>query len=320
MHEEGDSKNKRSEIWAIGGGKGGTGKSFITSSMGAYLASKGKKVILVDADLGGANLHSFFGVNKPRISLTDFFEKKLSLSDIVISCGIHDMGLVTGALRSLDAGNIKHVQKLKFFRHIKSLDADYVLIDLGAGSHSNTIDTFLLADKMIVVIVPELTAIENMYHFIRNVFFRKLRTVLELHGLKDLFLETWQNRELHGIRNLKDLVSHLSVVSIDVRDVFDKEMSKFCIHIVLNQLKNTHDIILGASVKSVCMKFMGFCAKYAGYVGHDEGVLKCINKRQQFMLTYPYSMIAREIGILSENMIEGKEINIAGNEHVCRRL
>jgi MinD-like ATPase involved in chromosome partitioning or flagellar assembly len=50
------------------------------------------------------------------------------------------------------------------YRHIKNLSGDYVLLDLGAGSGHNTIDTFLIADKMIVVTQPEITAIENLYN------------------------------------------------------------------------------------------------------------------------------------------------------------
>ena len=110
------------EIWAIGGGKGGTGKSFVTSSVGTYLATKGKRIILIDADLGGANLHSFLGISRPRNSLTDFFEKKSALNDLIVGTGIGDMGLVTGDLQSMDSGGIKYAQKQKLFRQIKSLD------------------------------------------------------------------------------------------------------------------------------------------------------------------------------------------------------
>ncbi len=56
----------KSEIWAIGGGKGGTGKSFLTSSIGRNLAQSGYRVTLIDADLGGANLHSFLKIRKPK--------------------------------------------------------------------------------------------------------------------------------------------------------------------------------------------------------------------------------------------------------------
>ena len=185
------STNERSpEIWTIGGGKGGTGKSFIISSMGNCLALQDKKVVLIDADLGGANLHTFLGIDKPRISLTDFFEKKVPLPDIIVDSGVKNMGFLIGAIHSLSPDGIKYTQKLKLFRHIKQLNADYILIDLGAGSHFNTIDTFLLADKMIVVIVPEITAIENLYYFLKNAFFRQLINSFGDHGLKDVVQNT----------------------------------------------------------------------------------------------------------------------------------
>jgi flagellar biosynthesis protein FlhG len=135
-------KKKEAQIWAVGGGKGGIGKSFIVSALGNHLAQQGHKVILVDADLGAANLHTFLGVGKPRTSLTDFFEKKLPLAKLVVPSGIENLGLLVGAIHSLAADSIKYAQKIKLLRHIKKLDTDYVLIDLGAGAHFNTIDTF----------------------------------------------------------------------------------------------------------------------------------------------------------------------------------
>ena len=148
-----ENSGKHCKIWAVGGGKGGTGKSFITSSMGTCLALKGSKTILLDADLGGANLHTFFGLNRPRYSLSDFFDKKIPLQDIIVHSGIAILGLVTGSLGSLDSEGINYAQKQKLFRHIRTLDADHILIDLGGGTHINTLDTFLLADRMIVCLL-----------------------------------------------------------------------------------------------------------------------------------------------------------------------
>ena len=163
-------EKREAEIWAIAGGKGGTGKSFVISCLGTYLAIMGKRVILIDADLGGANLHTFLGIDRPKCSLTDFFDKKSQLNELIVESRIPNLGLLVGALQTLAPDGIKYAQKQKLLRHIKSLDADHVLIDLGAGAHFNTIDTFLLADKMIVVVVPEITSIENVYYFLRAVF------------------------------------------------------------------------------------------------------------------------------------------------------
>lgn len=308
------------EIWAIAGGKGGTGKSFVVSSVGTYLATKGKHVTLIDADWGGANLHSFFGINKPPNSLTDFFEKKSPLKELVTNCGISHLGLIVGNLFSLDPGDIKYSQKLRFFNHIRMLNTDYILIDLGGGSHVNTIDTFLLADKMIVVLVPEITAIENMYRFIKNVFFRKLKLVFSAYGLKDLLQDICKNREGYGIKNLKELVTYLAGMSAHIKEILDKELSGFRIYIVLNQIKNSRDIAIGTNIKSVCMKFLNLHAQYAGYIEYDEYVRKCVNEKQVFLLTYPLSHAAKSIGRLSDNLIEGKEITVTGDEYTSTRL
>ncbi|HWR58993.1 MAG TPA: P-loop NTPase, partial [Thermodesulfovibrionales bacterium] len=301
-----DNAGKPCEIWAIGGGKGGTGKSFITSSMATCLAMKGNRVVLIDADLGGANLHTFLGVNRPKYTLTDFFEKKVPLRDIVVHSGIFQMGLVSGALSSLDSESINHAQKQKLFRHIRALDTDYILIDLGAGSHNNTIDTFLLADKMLVVTVPEITALENTYHFIKNVFFRRLKNVFGSYGLKEVVMDTWKNRDIYGIRTLKELIDYLKGISSEVREIVEKDMAGFLVHIVLNQLRQNRDIVVGENVKSVCLKFLGLNALYGGHIQYDQCLSNCINKRQPFMTSCRFSATAREIEALTNGLLNGK--------------
>lgn len=301
--------NERSpEIWTIGGGKGGTGKSFIISSMGNCLALQDKKVVLIDADLGGANLHTFLGIDKPRISLTDFFEKKVLLPDIIVDSGVKNMGFLIGAIHSLSPDGIKYTQKLKLFRHIKQLNADYILIDLGAGSHFNTIDTFLLADKMIVVIVPEITAIENLYYFLKNAFFRQLINSFGDHGLKDVVQNTWKNRREYDIKNLNQLIDYLKGLSKTMENIINRELSSFKTYIILNRISSSQEIMIGDSVKSICRKYFGLNANYVGYIEYDAIISRCINKRQPYMRTYPASRCAKEIERLTENLLEGRDI------------
>ena len=93
---------RQCEIWAVGSGKGGTGKSFLTSSLGAVIARNGKRVALIDADLGGANLHSFLGIGRPRYSLTDFFEKKMPLNKLIVDYdSAPNIGIITGDIDSI---------------------------------------------------------------------------------------------------------------------------------------------------------------------------------------------------------------------------
>src|SRR5512133_2302408 len=65
-----------SQIWPIGGGKGGTGKSFFTGSLGYLLAKQGYRTLLIDVDLGAANLHTIVGVPNPSRCLSDFIHRR----------------------------------------------------------------------------------------------------------------------------------------------------------------------------------------------------------------------------------------------------
>jgi flagellar biosynthesis protein FlhG len=299
------NSEKYLEIWAVGGGKGGTGKSFVTSSMGTHLAQKGSRTIILDADLGGANLHTFFGMNRPRHSLSDFFDRKVPLHEIIVQSGIANLELITGSCASLDSESINHAQKQKLFRHIRSLDADRVLIDLGAGSHINTLDTFLLADKMIVVTTPEITALENMYQFIKSVYFRKLKFIFRTHDLTASIQETWKNRATHNIRSLKDLIVYLKQSSDHIRDILEREMSGFVVYVVLNQVRTPRDFAVGENLKSVCTNFLGLSVVYAGHSRHDDAVQKSINNKEPFMLFNRLSPVIKDIRTLTEIIVAG---------------
>lgn len=298
-----------SRIIAVGGGKGGVGKSFVLSSVGMSLAKKGK-VVMIDGDLGGANLHNFLCVARPQSSLTDFFERKVPLAELIVDSGIENLGLISGMIGTTGAENIKFSQKKKFLSHIQNLDADYVLIDLGAGTHFNTIDTLLLADPIVIVITPEILSIENMYDFLRNLFFRWLGTVLSGYGYRELVLSIWRDRRELGISNFKQMVDHLRHISPELRTIIDRELAAFRVNIVLNQARSSQDVMVGNSVKSVCRKFFGINALYSGYIEYDESVSRSVNKRQQYMKAYASSRCARGIERLTDNLMTGQQVKI----------
>ncbi|NDD91860.1 hypothetical protein EBZ37_07220, partial [bacterium] len=119
------------EIWAIGGGKGGVGKSLISSSLSMALARLNQKVIAVDLDLGGANLHTTLGVDFPQLSLGDFISGRTeNLRDCVIPTGIPHLSLISGAQDAVNAAHLSAAQKTRLFEAFRNLDADYLIFDL----------------------------------------------------------------------------------------------------------------------------------------------------------------------------------------------
>lgn len=312
----GKMKRKQVEIWAIGGGKGGTGKTFVLSQLANCLASKGKRVILVDTDFGGANLHTFFGIRRNPASIMNFFEKKESLEKLVVETPIENLSIIPGNSASVSPANIHHAQKIKLFRHIKQLDADYVLMDLGGGTSIDTIDAFLLADRLIVVAVPEVTAIENLYQFIKSVFFRKLKKLFARHGLKDTAKNIWQNREKHEIKGIVDLLDYLKNEFQDLDEVLSDKLSDFTVYIILNKVRNVREVQEGFSVKSVCIKYIGVNARYSGYIEYDYQFWRHLSLIQSTPgVTVSYS-IKSDVMKIANNIISGDQMRIDSLKNV----
>jgi len=301
---------QHAEIWAIGGGKGGTGKTFVTCQLATSLASLGKKVILIDVDFGGANVHTFFGVKSHNHSISQFFEKKEKLENLVLETQVKNLYIVPGNSSAISPANVNYAQKIKLFRHIKQLDADYVLLDLGGGTSVDTIDTFLLADNLIVVAAPEITAIENLYQFIKSAYFRKLKSVLGEHGLKDTARNIWVDRSRYGIRTLLDLLGYLKSSSDQIKMILEEELSDFHLNIILNKVRNVRELQEGFSIKSVCIKFIGVDARYVGYVEYDYQFwrnLSLIQAAPRFIVS---SSTENEVKKIANNIIFNEQMKI----------
>src|SRR2546430_5139719 len=85
------------KIIAIGSGKGGVGKSLLAANLGIYLAQLGKQVVLIDADLGGANLHTFVGVERPAVTLARFLDQRAQkLEECMVDTSVNGLRLVAG--------------------------------------------------------------------------------------------------------------------------------------------------------------------------------------------------------------------------------
>ena len=159
-------------LWAVGGGKGGVGKSVITANLAIALANRGRRSVVIDVDLGGANLHTVLGMRRPQRTLSHFFRSGAeSLDEVVHETPIPNLSLVTGARELL---TMKADQKQRFLDAIRRLDVDHVFLDLSAGCATFVVDFFLAARNAILVVLPEPTSIENAYQFLKASFYRSL--------------------------------------------------------------------------------------------------------------------------------------------------
>ncbi len=108
------------QIWAIGGGKGGVGKSFVSGNLGILLAQRGYKVVLADLDLGGANLHTWLGINSPDRGLSEFVGREIDkIEELLVPTQVPGLSLISGARDGVEIANLKHSQKRRFLNAMK---------------------------------------------------------------------------------------------------------------------------------------------------------------------------------------------------------
>jgi flagellar biosynthesis protein FlhG len=313
---KGKGSEGQTEIWAVGSGKGGTGKTFVVCQLAECLASRGKEVILIDMDFGGANVHTFFGIKNRDKSITKFFEEKVDLENLLTESQIKNLAIVPGNTNPLSLTSFKYAQKIKLFRHIKKLKADYILLDLGGGTGPDTIDAFLLADKMIAVAVPEITAIENLYQFIKSAYFRKLKSIFGHYGLKERAREFWKNRSTYGIKNLVDLLDRLKNEHNDIDTILSKELAEFSLNIILNKVRNVKELQEGFSIRSVCIKYIGVEARYSGFIEYDFQFwrnLSLIQTAPRFIVSHSTES---EVEKIAGHIINGEQMKIGSLKYV----
>lgn len=287
-------------IVAVGGGKGGIGKSLIASSLGIEFARRGRRVVLIDLDLGGANLHTCLGIAHPEETLSDFVLRRVeSLEEIAVDTGFENLRLVSGSLDAIAAANPLHQQKLRLMRAIQGLDADLVVLDLGAGSHFNVLDFFLVADEGIVTLVPEPTSVENAYRFVKAAFFRRLKAVEAVCGLHDVLAEVMQARRP---MSPAQLVQEVSRRDPEAGMRLSEEMRAFRPFVVVNAVREAADLSLGDAICTAWRRFFGIELRYLGHVRYDEEAWRAVRARRPLILERAGQPIAADLRAIADGL------------------
>jgi flagellar biosynthesis protein FlhG len=291
------------QIWAVGGGKGGVGKSLLSSSLALSLAKTGQKVLGIDLDLGGANLHTTLGIELPKQTLNDFFTERVThLSSCLTPTSIPNLELISGAQDSVMMAGLSDQQKNRFLSTVRDLDADYLIFDLGAGTSLHTLDFFLFADVNIVTMLPEPTSIENGYRFIKSAYFRRLSLLPKLRPISKWIDLAMDSKNSEGIRSPSDLFKAVSKHHPEMGSVLKQEIERFRPKLVMNQVRTHADIEVGQSVKTVCKKYFGVELDYLGYLDYDSTVWQAIRRKRPVLLEFPQSRLVMNMTKLVDNL------------------
>jgi len=296
------SEPAKANLWSIGGGKGGVGKSVFTMGLGISLARLGYRVILLDGDLGGANLHTLAGVRFPPVTVEDFLLRKVaSLEEAVVETPIKGISLICGADDILGAANPTYYQKIRLLRELENLPADFVLIDLGAGTSFNVLDLFNHSPGKIALFTGISTSLQNVYGFIKCALFRKISR--EFAKDTDILALLYESETATEIGSMEDLVAQVKRLAPEKCFRLLKVLRNFEVFLVTNMVKNDQDFRSAEIIQSVCADFLSIKSQILGHLLYDPLVEVAINQMVPSLLHQRDNKIVRGLEQIAKRMV-----------------
>lgn len=271
----GKLESRSPHVWAVGGGKGGIGKSVLSILVAMALAEKGQNTVVIDGDLGGANLHTFMGIRTPGRTLNDFIGRRYeTLDEVCISTEHKNLRIICGASEVLTLANLKYTQKTKILQAISKIRADHVVLDLGAGTGFNTLDFFLSAHHQIVVMTPQPIAIQNAYAFVRNAVYRSLsRMTSRRPSMADLVKAAMNPKNDMKVRTVNGLLDRIAENG-NGADAAEMAQQLRRIHptLITNMIRQPRDKNASRIIQMVARKHLMIQARIGGSVYFDPQI------------------------------------------------
>jgi len=274
----------RKQFWAIGGGKGGVGKSLITLMLGATLTRWGKKVIIVDADLGGSNINLLVGIKNPAHTLEDFIHRRTEkIEDVALDTPFENLKVICGAGDILGMANPKGTQIARLFNNLAKLEADIILLDLGAGTSYATLDFFLFASRKLIVLSPQTTSIQNAYGFLKSCLYRKLTQEFKNDPQCLELIKKGISPNDNSISNIEDLISAFDELGEGKQMELKSHIDEMNVGLIVNMVREGKDVHLGRSLIDVANKYLSINTEYMGFIEYSAILDKSVNRMASFL-------------------------------------
>ena len=292
------------QILPIASGKGGVGKSLLSANLAIALGQAGKKVVLADLDLGASNLHLALGHNVKNNSIGTYLTDKSSFQSIIEPTEYDNVSFIAGDSQIPGLTTLKAAQKTKLLRNFHSIDADFLILDLGAGTHQIIQDMFLQSPQGILVTAPTVTATLDGYLFLKNSVFRLLNTTNKRGSAGHQYLEQLKtNSDAMKSIYIPKLVDQLSVVDPVNTGLFKTRMNQFKPRLVMNMIDDPKDADRAQRIRNSCSQYLGMDLEYLGLMYRDQLQDKALSSRLPVIIYKPNCVLSQAIYRIAEKVI-----------------
>lgn len=161
--QEIESGRKNARVITVTSGKGGVGKTSVSVNLAIHLQRQGKKVVVLDADFGLANIEIMLGI-RPKYNLADLMFRGKTITDI-ITYGPENIGFISGGSGINEMANLTRDQVFQLIQKMYELDqqADVIIVDTGAGIGESVLEFLAASEEVLLVVTPEPTSITDAY-------------------------------------------------------------------------------------------------------------------------------------------------------------
>jgi len=266
-------QSRRRNLWVIGGGKKGVGKTLVAASISMVLARMGKPAIAVDASTEGTNLQNYLGITQAGPSFADLLENRASEREVLKNTAEPGLRLIAGASGMLGMANPQSGQRERIVRFLAGLDAEYVVVDLGAASSPHTLDFFNLCDEGILIVTPDPLSMHHAYDFVRRALYRNIqRKFASVHSVQAVLKEFVESPDASRPRTMMDFYEQLCSTDPSSADKVAALVDNYRPHILVNMASSEQDQRVAEIIQSASKKFLNVDLHSCGLILSDPGV------------------------------------------------
>lgn len=302
------------QIIPVASGKGGVGKSLLSANLAIALGQSGKKVVLADLDLGASNLHLVLGQQAPKQGLGTWLTGHGEFKDIIIKTDYKNVDFIAGDSEIPGLSTLKAPQKSKLIKAFKNIDADFLIIDLGAGTHQIILDLFLLSPQGIVVTAPAVTATLNGYLFLKNAVFRLMHSSFKSTTPAAKMI-TKLKQDATSLQRLyiPRLIEEIRKVDSVSADKFERNLKTFRPRLIMNMIEDPKDADRAQRIRVSCNQYLGLDIEHLGIMYKDSLEDRALASRLPVIVYKPQSVLSQAIYRISEKILAADTITFDDN-------
>ncbi|MFP3090572.1 P-loop NTPase [Treponema sp. TIM-1] len=298
-------------IIPIASGKGGVGKSLIAANLAVIFAQSGKRVVLVDLDLGASNLHLVLGYQSPQKGIGLFINgTQENFSDIIVDTEIRGLRFIPGDNEIPGTANLKTAQRKALVKQLLALekDTDILILDLGAGTHQSILDFFLLSGQGIIITAPMVTAVLNAYIFLKNASYRLMYTIFTRGTRAYEYLEQMR-KEGSGPRKLyvPRMIAEIKQVDPPSYAKFKAHFDRFHPRLIMNLIDDPKDADVSMKIRRSCEEYLDLQIEHLGIIYRDSIQDIALSSRLPVVLYKPQSLISQALYRIAEKILQSGE-------------